>query len=473
MATSHLVAHPAPDATALLAELRAGRLDAAGLIAQHLERLAAVQPTINAAVQVFDEAARAAAASPRPGVLSGLPVSIKETFDLAGCRITAGSRVMTPIESAGDAVTVQRLKDAGAIVLARGNVPEFAMAAETENPRYGRSANPLAPDRTCGGSSGGDAALVASGSVAAGLGSDILGSIRIPAAFCGLVGFKPASGAVAKGGMWPDIPELFVNSWLAAGPLARSVRDVRLLYGVLADRPPPAPAPVSGLRLVIPEGFPWRSRDGVISAALTAARKGLLERGLREERYVLGDVHDWYRTMSGLLGHELLPELRRGLQGPDGRRFSVAAESCRRMAGRGRLYGGLYRLLLLAPLLRYRRRETFDRGVIRIECARRDVHRLLGADGVLLLPTIGTLAPRHGEMNRLSFRPGLNPFMTPTTLCNYLDLPAVTVPAWRFRDAATGLVPGITLAAAPGAEGPLLDAAAALEETTASHDGNT
>ena len=101
------------------------------------------------------------------------------------------------------------------------------------------------------------------------------------------------------------------------------------------------------------------------------------------------------------------------------------------------------------------------------------MHRRLGADGVLLLPTIGTLAPRHGEMNRLSVRPGLNPVMTPTTLCNYLDLPAVTVPAWRFRDAATGLVPGITLAAAPGAEGPLLAAAAALEETTASHDGNT
>jgi Asp-tRNA(Asn)/Glu-tRNA(Gln) amidotransferase A subunit family amidase len=338
------------------------------------------------------------------------------------------------------------------------------MAAETENPRYGRSANPIAPGRTCGGSSGGDAALVASGAVAAGLGSDILGSIRIPAAFCGLVGFKPASGAVPKTGMWPDIEGLFADTWLAAGPLTRSVRDARLLYSVLADRPPGPPASPAGLRLVLPRGFPWRARDPVIAEAVAAAASILIGRGLVETAREIGDVRDWYRTMTGVLGYELLPAMRQALGDPNGPRFSLARESLRRLAGRGRLYAGLYRLLIMAPVVRYRRRTTALRGIERLEAARRDVRALLGADGVLLLPTLGTLAPPHGKMNRLSFRPGLNRLLTPTSLCNYLDLPAITVPARRFRDPVTGLMPGVMLAAAPGAEGPLLDAAAALEE---------
>jgi Asp-tRNA(Asn)/Glu-tRNA(Gln) amidotransferase A subunit family amidase len=84
---------------------------------------------------------------------------------------------------------------------------------------------------------------------------------------------------------------------------------------------------------------------------------------------------------------------------------------------------------------------------------------LLGEDGVLILPTLGTLAPRHGEMNRLSFRPGVNKLLTPLTLCNYLNLPAVTIPAWRMKDAASGLPPGVMLVARPGSEAMLLEVA--------------
>jgi Asp-tRNA(Asn)/Glu-tRNA(Gln) amidotransferase A subunit family amidase len=457
------VAADRPDATALLVELRAGRVDPAGLLDRHLARLRVVEPTLNAAVELLTDEARAAAATGPTGPLAGLPVSVKETFGLAGRTVTAGSRSMAPVSNTADAAAVSRLRAAGALVLARGNVPEFAMAAETENPRYGRSANPLAPERTCGGSSGGDAALVAAGAVAAGLGSDILGSIRIPAAFCGVVGFKPSAGAVPKEGMWPDIGGLFADTWLGVGPLTRSVRDARLVYSVLAHRPPPPPAPPAGLRLILPQRFPWRARNPLIEAALTTAADLLRAGGLREERRELGDVQDWYRTMMGVLAYELMPELQRRLRSPGGRRFSTTGESLRRLAGRGRLYSGLYRLLVVAPLVRYRRPATAERGIARLEAARRDVYALLGTDGLLLLPTIGTLAPRHGEMNRLSFRPGVNPLLTPTSLCNYLDLPAITVPARRYRDPATGLMPGIMLAAAPGAEGPLLDAAGALE----------
>ena len=126
------------------------------------------------------------------------------------------------------------------------------------------------------------------------------------------------------------------------------------------------------------------------------------------------------------------------------------------------MYEGLYRLLLVGAATRFRRAASAERAVRRFESARAAVRDLLGSDGLILLPTLGTLAPRHGEMNRLSFRPGVNGVMTPLTLCNYLDLPAVSVPAWRYTDAATGLAPGVMLVARPGGESLLLDTAEQL-----------
>ncbi|MGD8976971.1 MAG: amidase [Gammaproteobacteria bacterium] len=452
-----------PDATALIESMARGERSPPQVVDEHLERLGRLNPRLNAALDVFGEQALAEAGSPRPGPLSGLPISVKETFGLSGQSITAGSLRMPPVTARRDAEAVARLKAAGAIVIARANVPEFVMAGETENPRYGRTNNPWAEDRTCGGSSGGDGALVASGCVAAGLGSDILGSIRIPASFCGVVGFKPASAAVSKRDHWPGLEGLFTDSWLAVGPIARSVRDVRLLYGVLTDAPLPPGENVAGKRLILPADFPLSCRDPAVSRALASAEQGLLAAGMRPERVTLGDVRRWYRTMARYLAWELMPLLRAGLTREDGQRFSLWRESLSRLRGRGEVYDGLYRLLMMGPLVRYRRDASARKAQALFESARVSVRQRLGQDGVMLLPTLGLLAPRHGEMNRLSLRPGVNRLMTPLTLCNYLDLPAVTVPAWRHRDAGTGLAPGIMLVSAPGAESLLLDTAGVLE----------
>jgi len=452
-----------PDATSMLESMITGRCSALELVGQHLQRLKRLDPHLNAASTVFEEQALAEAAAPRPGPLSGLPISVKETFALNGHTITAGSLRMPPVAAQRDAAAVARLKAAGAIVMARANVPEFVMAGETDNPRYGRTNNPLAADRTCGGSSGGDGALVASACVAAGLGSDILGSIRIPASFCGVVGFKPASAAVDKRDSWPSLDGLFTDSWLAVGPIARSVRDIRLLYGVLAETPLPAPEPIAGRRLILPADFPLMFRDPAIPAALKVAERDLSAAGMRSERVVLGDIRRWYTTMVRYLAWELMPMLQAGLTNADGERFSLWREGLARLRGGGDIYEGLYRLLLVGPLVRYRRASSAHKAVALLEAARISVRRCLGRDGVMLLPTLGLLAPRHGEMNRLSLRPGVNRLMTPVTLCNYLDLPAITVPSWRCRDAQSGLAPGLMLVSAPGAEGLLLDAALALE----------
>ncbi len=452
-----------PDATALIESMARGERSAREVVDEHLGRLGRLNPRLNAALAVFGEQARVEAEAPRPGPLSGLPISVKETFGLRGHTITAGSLRMPPVTAARDAEAVARLKAAGAIVIARANVPEFVMAGETENPRYGRTSNPWAQDRTCGGSSGGDGALVASGCVAAGLGSDILGSIRIPASFCGVVGFKPASAAVSKRDHWPGLDGLFTDSWLAVGPIARSVRDVRLLYGILTDTPLPPGESIAGKRLILPADFPLTCRDPAVSRAVASAEQGLLAAGMRPERVALGDVGRWYRTMVRYLAWELMPVLQAGLTREDGERFSIWRESLSRLRGRGEVYEGLYRLLMIGPLVRYRRGASARKAQAMLQSARVSVRQRLGPDGVILLPTLGLLAPRHGEMNRLSLRPGVNRLMTPLTLCNYLDLPAVTVPAWRHRDAGTGLAPGVMLVSAPGAESLLLDTARVLE----------
>lgn len=452
-----------PDATDLISSIRRGDVSCRDIVETHLDRLDASQVRLNAATEILKTRALEESGNPRPGALSGLPVSVKETFGLAGNSITAGSRRMPAIACQHDADAVMRLREAGAIIVARSNVPEFAMSGETENLVYGRTSNPLNPDHTCGGSSGGEGALVASGASAAGIGSDILGSIRIPAAFCGLVGFKPASGSVSKRGAWPDLHGRFMDSWLAVGPLTRSVRDSRLLYEVLSDQPLRQPASPAGLRLILPQDFPVTYRDAEVSRAVVMAGEILSSSGLVSQKMDCGPIRNWYRMMLKYIGWELIPEMMSGLADADGQQFSLSREVLHQLAGRGEIYDGLFKLLLIGPLVRYRSHRSAGRAVAVFTKARSEIRNTLGNNGILLLPTIGTLAPHHREMNKISLKPGVNGIFTATTFCNYMDLPAVTIPAWPCRNPHSGLVPGVMLVASPGAENLLFDAATALE----------
>ena len=451
---------PRRDATDELARLAAGELTPAELLEDYLERLRRTQPQHNGATEILAEQARAAAAGPLSGPLAGLPHALKETFGVHGREVTVGSLRMPPWHCTEDAMVLQRLRGAGAVLLARGNVPELAMAGETDNLRFGRSANPLDPALTCGGSSGGDAALVAAGGVAFGIGSDILGSVRIPAAFCGLVGFRAASGAIDKRGSWPELSGE-TACWLSAGPITRSVRDARLIYEVIAGSVLAPPAGPGG-RLWLPDALPLRVADAPIAAALAAARERLLEAGFVAEAAPIADMKRVYRDMVAVLATELGPQLKACLTDGVGRRFSVMGEWLRRLFGRPTVYAGLLQLLTLAPLLRVGPGK-FALAAGRLRETRAAVHGALGSDGLLLLPTLGLLAPPHGVMNRRSLRPGYNGLMAPTTFCNGMDLPAITVPVTAAGTPPGVPVPGIMLACAPGAEARLFDAAQLLE----------
>jgi Asp-tRNA(Asn)/Glu-tRNA(Gln) amidotransferase A subunit family amidase len=221
----------------------------------HLERIARLNPKLNAIVsmdagRVRAQAKAAEVAASRSGrdalgPLHGVPLTIKSSIDTSGELCECGTLLRKGLIPQQDAPLVARLRAAGALILGTTNVPEFLMAYESDNLLYGRSNNPWDLARTPGGSSGGEAAAIASGCSAGGVGSDGGGSIRIPAHFVGICGLKPTPGRIPSTGHFPASAGPFVNLGVV-GPMARTVRDVERLFEVIAGPDPgdPASAPV-------------------------------------------------------------------------------------------------------------------------------------------------------------------------------------------------------------------------------------
>jgi aspartyl-tRNA(Asn)/glutamyl-tRNA(Gln) amidotransferase subunit A len=225
------------DATALANAIRSGVISPVDALAAYRRRVAELNPSLNALVTFFpdaDERARQAERAVRRGAalgpLHGVPVSIKDTFDTTGVRTTRGSLMFADHVPERNAAAVNGLIAAGAIPFAKANTPEFALWWETDNRVFGLTVNPWDHTRTAGGSSGGDAAAVAARLTTLGLGSDLGGSIRVPAAHCGVVGFKPTHDRISLNGHWPGV----LRQYTAVGVLTRSVRDAALAFSVLA-----------------------------------------------------------------------------------------------------------------------------------------------------------------------------------------------------------------------------------------------
>jgi Asp-tRNA(Asn)/Glu-tRNA(Gln) amidotransferase A subunit family amidase len=238
------------------AMVRAGEISPVELLEAHLERIARLNPKLNAFVTVDSERARMqaraaeAASSSKSskdslGVLHGVPITIKSSVDVAGLPCECGSRLRKGFIPTADAALVARLRAAGAIILGNTNVPEFLMAYETDNLLYSRSNSPWDLARTPGGSSGGEAAVIAAGCSAGGVGSDGGGSVRIPAHFVGICGLKPTPGRIPSTGHFPPSGGPFMQLGVV-GPMARTARDVARMFEVMAGPDPgdPASAPV-------------------------------------------------------------------------------------------------------------------------------------------------------------------------------------------------------------------------------------
>jgi aspartyl-tRNA(Asn)/glutamyl-tRNA(Gln) amidotransferase subunit A len=225
------------DATELARRIRDKQLSPVEVVNAHLERISAINPRLNAVVTVADDAldrareAEKALMKGEPiGPLHGVPFTCKDAFDVAGVRTTRGSKLFEHHVAETDATSVARLKHAGGIFLAKTNVPEFILWWETDNRVFGRTNNPWNTDRTTGGSSGGEAAAIATGASPLGIGSDVGGSIRMPSHYCGIVGLKPTHGRVPLTGHWPQTL-LRANH---VGPMARTVRDIGLALRLMS-----------------------------------------------------------------------------------------------------------------------------------------------------------------------------------------------------------------------------------------------
>jgi aspartyl-tRNA(Asn)/glutamyl-tRNA(Gln) amidotransferase subunit A len=287
--------------TLTLAEARAavveGRVSAAALAEEHYERIAAVDPEIHSFLALTRERAMAQAekvdaavkAGDSVGVLAGVPVGIKDVLTVRGVETTAGSKILKGYRPPYDATVVRRLEAAGAVVLGKLNCDEFAMGSSNENSAYGPVKNPRALDRVPGGSSGGSAAAVAAGLCVASLGTDTGGSIRQPAAFCGVVGVLPTYGRVSRYGLIA-----FASSLDRVGPFARSVDDAAAMLEVLAgpdemDATSSQQAAgsyaaetkkgVEGLRIGVPEEYFGEGLNAEIRASIEKALDGLKAAG--------------------------------------------------------------------------------------------------------------------------------------------------------------------------------------------------
>lgn len=470
---------PAHKLQKLLSE---GEIGARELTVAHLKRLREVEPQIQSFITLTEEAAlRQAAqiderreAGEKMPPLSGIPMALKDNFCVQGLPTTCGSKMLEDYVAVYDATVQRRLRRAGAVLLGKTNMDEFAMGSTTEYSAYHISKNPWDTGRVPGGSSGGSAAAVAAGEVTFTLGTDTGGSIRQPAAFCGIVGLKPTYGRVSRSGVMA-----YASSLDQVGPLTRDVTDAALLLNVISGQDPldsttaPEDVPdygkflrrdVAGLRIGVPREY-FRGAEEGVAAAVYGGIKLLEKRGAVVEEtsllspdycsnayYIIAaaeassnlacidGVRYGYRAQADNLQDMYLES--RGLLGPEVRR--------RIILGTYVLSGDAYKTYYLqAQRVRTLVREDFNKAWERYD--------------LLITPTSPTTAPEIGA--GIGGPLNLYPRDDYNVSANLAGLPALSLPCGLSQ----GLPVGMQLIGKPFAEGLLLQVAYSLEQETEYH----
>ncbi|MCA9634678.1 MAG: amidase, partial [Myxococcales bacterium] len=458
----------------LARRIRARTLSPVELVDAHIARIEAVNPRINAVIAERFAAAREEAAAAEAQVmrtsdadalppLLGIPFTAKEYIAAEGMPLSGGVWARRHVRAERDAETIRRLRGAGAILVGITNVPEGGLWMETYNAIYGRTRNPWHLGRTCGGSSGGDGAIVGAGGVPFALGADVGGSIRIPAAFCGAVGHKPTGRMVPNTGFWPEA-EGELSAYLVCGPIARSSRDLMPILKVLAgpDGADPVCRPWTlgdpdavDLRDVVV--FPVESngatrvrrvmRQGVQRAADALAARGATIAELKAPAMKRAFMI-WSSMMTAAGG----PSYGEILGGDAPMR--PGRELLKMLVGRSRhtfpaaMVVAAERVTKLIP-------ARVDAMVAAGKALQRELEDILGPNGILLHPPYSRPAPRH-------YGPMLTPFdFVCTGLFNVLEFPSTTVPVAFDRH---GLPVGVQVIGRRGDDHLTIAVAGALEE---------
>jgi fatty acid amide hydrolase 2 len=440
----------------LAAAIRNGVVTPREVVDVHIACAERVNGRINALVaDRFEDARREADAALRelrasgdPDLLAdskpllGVPFTVKEMIAVEGMPMTFGCRSRLGHRATRDASVVERLRRAGAIPLGVSNMPEWGMWVETYNGVYGRTNNPHDIRRTAGGSSGGEGALVAAGASAFGIGSDIGGSVRMPAAFCGTFGHKPSNGLLPLTGHYPvhadgveDAGSARPRSpYLAIGPLTRSARDIMPLLRVMAG-PDGSDPNTDELALDDPGAVSWRGRRVLLLPAPAIRRTRRAATDLRVAVRDAGTVLEglgaaveeapadllaaagdsWFAALQSVGGPGFAASLASGGQ------FRLLPELAAAVAGRGR-YSWPALFFCIAERVGTRNPASLERALAEGRRLGRRYDELVGGDGVLIAPVHPRPAPRHNE-------PVLFPFdFLYTAVFNALRVPVTVVP---------------------------------------------
>ncbi len=422
---------------------------------------------LNAFITVTADAARAEAAEAEReiaagryrGPLHGVPVSLKDLIDTQGIRTTCGSRILADRVPGDDATVAVRLRNAGAVLLGKNALHEFAFGVTTNNPHYGPTRNPWRLDRIPGGSSGGSGAAVAAGLGPASIGTDTGGSIRIPAALCGIVGLKPSYGRVSRHGVFP-------LSWSLdhIGPLTRTVEDAALVLQAIAG---PDPADPSTLGQTVPDF------SAGLGTPLTGLRVGVVADAYHSE--MADDVRTQFRAALDVLARLGLvledTEFPRASEARTAAATILFAEAAsvheRWLRDRAEEYGAdtlaLLRQGQFLTATQYLRAQRVRTLIVN------EVGALLRRYTALVLPTIPVVAPAIGEPTvTLGGRPGdaRGAVTRLVRLINFVGLPAITVPCGFGAD---GLPVGLQIVGRSMDEPTVLAIAHAYEQATLWH----
>jgi aspartyl-tRNA(Asn)/glutamyl-tRNA(Gln) amidotransferase subunit A len=413
-----------------------------------LQRIAERNQALNAFITVFEDAAREQAraadreiaAGTYRGPLHGVPISLKDLFDVRGAATTAASRVRQDHVADRDAAAVTALRKAGAVIVGKTNLHEFAFGTTNEDSAFGPARHPLDTSRSPGGSSGGSAAAIADGMCFASMGTDTGGSIRIPAAACGLVGLKPTYGELPTDGVVPLSTTLD-----HIGPICRSVEDAAIVYAALAGNNGQAanPSPNSRLRLGIPRAYFLSALDPQVASVFDSACERLQDTGATLTDVSIPHAGD----VAAIYLHIVLPE--------------AAAYHAKTLERRPEDYTPNVRMRL--EMGRYILGEDHARALGGRTLIRREVDAALeGVDG-LFLPALVIPAPKIGiPMIKIggSEEPVRNVMLRCTQVFNVSGHPAIALPCGATTE---GLPIGAQIVGTYGDTSGLLRVAAAVE----------
>ena len=432
-----------------------------------LARLEGLQPTLNSYITLVEEesleAARLAEKEIQGGTyrgpFHGIPVGLKDLYNTQGIRTTSGSTIFKDHVPDADCAIVERFKAAGAYGIAKMNMTEFAFDPTGDNFHYGPARNPWNTECMTGGSSSGSGAAVASGQCPVAMGSDTGGSIRIPAALCGVVGHKPTYGLISRYGVTP-------LSWSLdhVGPLTRTVEDAALTLNVLAGHDPRDPASanrpvpdytealdgkVKGLRLGMPKEYIWDAVDPEVESAVKKAIARLEELGATVQEVSIPHL----RVVPFILGILIAAD--------------AAAFHADLVRDRGAEYDPVIRLRLETGL--FMTSADYLKAQRARSLVNREFRQALSQVDLLVTPTIPITAPKYGEVNvtlGATSRPVRDAITRFTRLFNISGFPTISVPCGFSSE---GLPIGLQLAGRPFDDATVLKAAHAYEQASEWH----